>query len=383
MSRLSSPSPLRGGSASDSEPGWGFEKITAVVSAFFDDVYTPTRPLLRNGHPPHPRFARGGGMKKTLRMPRQAERASSLALRLHLRPAPLIIAVLGLVLMAHGTAPAKAEPSREIVYDHDTRIEVIEEGRGPLIVMLPSRGRGAEDFDKIASELANAGFRVLRPEPRGAALSRGSMQNLTLHDLASDVAAVIRIAGGGGPAIIVGHAFGSWVARMVAVDHPELVRGVVLVAAAAKAYPTGFPGASELSEAVRKSGDFTLSAAERMKYLRLAFFAPNSDATIWLHGWHPDADEAQSAAGRATGQSEWWSGGAVPLLDLQGELDPFKPRAMANEMRDEFGERVSVVVIANASHALIPEQPAAVTKAILAWINKLPSLESQGALTAK
>jgi pimeloyl-ACP methyl ester carboxylesterase len=60
------------------------------------------------------------------------------------------------------------------------------------------------------------------------------------------------------------------------------------------------------------------------------------------------------------------------LLDLQGELDPFKPRAMSNEMRDEFGERVSVVVIPNASHALMPEQPDAVAAAILAWIQKLP-----------
>jgi pimeloyl-ACP methyl ester carboxylesterase len=268
--------------------------------------------------------------------------------------------------------PARAEPELEIAFYDDIRIEVLAEGRGPLIVMLPSRGRGAEDFDGVADELVKAGFRVLRPQPRGAALSRGPMQNLTLHDLASDVAAVIRNAGDGGPAIIVGHAFGSWVARMTAVDHPELVRGVVMAAAAAKAYPSGFDGAKELSEAVRKSGDFTLPDPERLRYLRMAFFAPKSDASIWLQGWHPAADEVQSDAGRATKQSEWWSGGAVPLLDLQGALDPFKPRSAANEMREEFGERVSVVVIPDASHALMPEQPAAVTAAILGWIGKLP-----------
>jgi pimeloyl-ACP methyl ester carboxylesterase len=268
--------------------------------------------------------------------------------------------------------PARAEPEWEIAFYDDVRIEVIAEGRGPLIVMLPSRGRGAEDFDGVAGELVKAGFRVLRPQPRGAALSLGPMQNLTLHDLARDVAAVIRNAGDGGPAIIVGHAFGSWVARMTAVDHPDLVRGVVMVAAAAKTYPAGFDGAKDLSEAVRKSGDFTLPDNERLGYLRLAFFAPNSDANIWLQGWHPAADEVQSAAGRATKQSEWWSGGTVPLLDLQGELDPFKPRTMTNEMRDEFGQRVSVVVIPDASHALIPEQPNAVIDAILAWIGKLP-----------
>jgi pimeloyl-ACP methyl ester carboxylesterase len=269
------------------------------------------------------------------------------------------------------SSPAKAEPARQIISYDDVRIEVLSEGGGPLIVMLPSRGRGAEDFDAVAIDLAKAGFRVVRPQPRGAGQSRGPMHGLTLHDLARDVAAVIRHEGRG-PAVIVGHAFGSWVARMTAVDDPELVRGVVMAAAAAKAYPAGFSGAKELSEAVRKSGDPALADSDRMNYLRLAFFAPGNDAGVWLQGWYPDVDEAQSAAGRATRQSEWWAGGTAPLLDLQGALDPFKPRSAENEMREEFGERASVVVIPDASHALIPEQPAAVTAAIRAWIGKLP-----------
>jgi pimeloyl-ACP methyl ester carboxylesterase len=284
------------------------------------------------------------------------------------------LAVAALVvasMMGLGVISARAEPAREIISHDDVRIEVLAEGSGPLIVMLPSRGRGAEDFDAVAVELVKAGFRVVRPQPRGAGQSRGPMQGLTLHDLARDIAAVIRHEDRG-PAVLVGHAFGSWVARMTAVDDPDLVRGVVMVAAAAKAYPAGFTGAKELSEAVRKSGDPALSDSDRLNYLRLAFFAPGNDASVWLRGWYSGVDEAQSAAGRATRQSEWWSGGAAPLLDLQGELDPFKPRSAENEMREEFGERASVVVIPHTSHALIPEQPAAVTAAILAWIGKLP-----------
>jgi pimeloyl-ACP methyl ester carboxylesterase len=44
---------------------------------------------------------------------------------------------------------------------------VLAQGQGPLIVLLPSLGRGATDFDPIADRLADAAFRVLRPEPRG------------------------------------------------------------------------------------------------------------------------------------------------------------------------------------------------------------------------
>jgi pimeloyl-ACP methyl ester carboxylesterase len=274
-------------------------------------------------------------------------------------------------MMGLGAISAQAEPVREIISYDDVRIEVLSEGSGPLILMLPSRGRGAEDFDGIATELAKAGFRVVRPQPRGAGQSGGPMRGLTLHDLARDIAAVIRHEDRG-PAVIVGHAFGSWVARMAAVDYPGLARGVVMAAAAAKAYPAGFAGAKGLSEAVRRSGDPALSDSDRLSYLRLAFFAPGNDASVWLRGWYPEVDEVQSAAGRATKQSEWWSGGTAPLLDLQGALDPFKPRSAVNEMREEFGERASVVVIPHASHALMPEQPAAVTAAIIAWIGKLP-----------
>ena len=193
------------------------------------------------------------------------------------------------------------------------------------------------DFDAFAADIAKSGFRVLRPQPRGAGKSEGPMQNSTLHDFARDIAAVIRHQGNT-PAVIVGHAFGNWVGRMTATDTPDLVRGVVIVAAAAKAYPAGFAGAKELSDAVKKAGDLTRPEAERLEALRFAFFAPGHDARVWLSGWHPDVDESQFAAGRATKQSEWWPGGKAPLLDVQAELDPFKPRSMANEIKEEFGD---------------------------------------------
>src|SRR5204863_365240 len=128
------------------------------------------------------------------------------------------------------------ERTRGIVVRGDARIEVIAEGAGPLVVLLPSRGRESEDYDEVAAGIARAGFRVLRPQPRGTGASSGPMTGLTLHDFAGDVAAVIAHAGGG-PAVVAGHAFGNWVARMTATDHPQLVRGVIILAAAAKTYP--------------------------------------------------------------------------------------------------------------------------------------------------
>jgi len=273
-------------------------------------------------------------------------------------------------MLAVGTmsvdAMAQTDRHREVIRYADVSLDVIAEGRGPLIVLLPSRGRDSEDYDDVAAGIARAGFRVLRPQPRGIAGSTGPMDGITLHDLANDIAAVIEQEGHGAPAVIVGHAFGNWVARMTAVDHPKLVRGVIIAAAAAKRYPP------ELSAAVGKSGDPSLPDEERLKYLRYAFFAPGHDARIWLAGWWPDASRSQDRAAKATKQSEWWSAGSAPLFDLQAELDPFKPQASRNELKDEFGDRVTIAVIPGASHALIPEQPHAVVEAIVQWVRKLP-----------
>ena len=248
----------------------------------------------------------------------------------------------------------------------DARIEVIAEGAGPLVVILPSRGRGAGDYDDLARDIATAGCRVLRPQPRGIGGSKGPMRGLTLHDLARDVAAVIAHERAG-RAIVVGHAFGNWVARMTAADHPSLVRGVAILAAAAKTYP------KELAEAVTRCADTSLPAAERLKYLQFAFFAPGHDASEWLKGFHPEVNASQRAAGLATPVEEWWGAGRAPLLDLQAERDAFRPRATANEIREELGERVTVVTIRDAGHALVPEQPAAVASALIDWIRRLPT----------
>ncbi|MDC7789644.1 alpha/beta hydrolase [Rhodoplanes sp. TEM] len=277
----------------------------------------------------------------------------------------LTLGTLTVALAVLVTAATAADRRREIVRHGDVEIDVIVDGNGPAVVLLPSLARDSEDYDAVAEGLAAKGFRVLRPQPRGIGRSKGPMTGVSLHDFARDVATVIETLGGG-RAVVVGHAYGNWVARMTAVDHPALVRGVVIAAAAAKQY------APELSVAVTKAGNPSLPEEERLAALRFGFFAPGNDPRVWLDGWHPQVRDAQRAAAAAVKQSEWWSGGTAPLLDLQAEQDPFKPAAKRNEMKDEFGARVTVAVIPNASHALIPEQPQAVVDALAAWIATLP-----------
>ena len=253
---------------------------------------------------------------------------------------------------------------RMLLRNGASTIDLIDEGVGKPVVLLPSAGRDSLDFDVLAAGLASRGYRALRPQPRGTLGSTGPMTGITLHDLARDVAAVIAHANGG-PAVVAGHAFGNWVARMAAADHPSLVRGVALIAAAAKSIP------AELSAGVTACGDSATPEKERLRLLRKLFFAPGHDPADWLQGWHPAARTCQRSASAATPQAEWWGAGTAPILDLQAALDPFKPQEKRQELRDELGERVTVAVIADASHALIPEQPDAVVATLAQWMDGL------------
>jgi pimeloyl-ACP methyl ester carboxylesterase len=278
----------------------------------------------------------------------------------------------GAALLLVTTTAWGAGPRHVIVSYDSVRIEVLEQGKGPAILILPSLGRGAEDYDRVAALLVADGFRVLRPQPRGIGRSSGPMTGLTLHDYAADVAAVIEQRAKPS-AIVVGHAFGNFVARMLATDHPELVRAVVLAAASPGKVPPGSGPviAPDVREAIDKSGDRTLPTAERLRYLQRAFFAPGHDPHVWLNGWHEQAQKAESAASAATPVDQWFAAGRAPILDLQAEDDTVAPRKFAGVLKDALGERVTVVVIAHAGHALAPEQPQAMADAIAAYARHL------------
>ena len=247
------------------------------------------------------------------------------------------------------------------------RIAVHAEGRGPRVVMMPSLGRGAADFFDIAKRLAAAGLRAVCPEPRGLGGSMGPLHGITLHDYADDIAAVIR-HDGGEPTVVAGHAFGNFVARTMAADHPQLTRAVVLLAATHT-----WPLAPELRDSINKCHQMDLPEAVRLKHLQHVFFAPGNDARVWLDGWDEDVMHAERDATEATPKPEWWTAGKAPVLDVLSLQDPLSPPESIHTYRDQWGaDRVTLARIDHAAHALLPEQPVAVAQAIIDYVKTLP-----------
>lgn len=246
----------------------------------------------------------------------------------------------------------------------DAELECFSHGVGVPIILLPGGSLAVGYLSDLADTLAAAGLRAVRVNPRGAGGSTGPMDGLTLHDFAADIAGVIE-----GldlvPAYVLGHAFGNRIARTVAADRPELVRGVILVSAGGKVDPR-----PEAQRALQTLFTPTASEAEVLDAMRWMVGSPANAPSVWerfKNDRAPAAAGSQMAAARATPLDDWWAPpGDVPYLVIQGLKDEAAPAENGHLLKKELGDRVTVVDIPDAGHLQPLEAPGPVAEAVIA-----------------
>jgi pimeloyl-ACP methyl ester carboxylesterase len=284
------------------------------------------------------------------------------------------ISILGLVAVAvtfavFRCAPVFADEQVIVAKNGDARLRVFSEGRGPAIVLLPGQGRGPRDLDAGLAALVSAGYRVVRPEPRGFGESVGPVDGVDLRDIAADVAAAIE-ASHSAPAIVGGWAYGNRVARMLATERPQLVRGLVLIAAGGK-----FPPAPGVLESLRDVQDKSLPIEKRAEIARRISYGPNTSISIAdmrLDNASAATIKAQSLApSPSTPVESWWAGGKAPMLVLQGLHDVIAPPQNGRSLKQDYPDRVTLVEFADLGHSMVRERPDLVANAIASWATKL------------
>jgi pimeloyl-ACP methyl ester carboxylesterase len=284
----------------------------------------------------------------------------------------LAIRTLATVIVIAAVAqvgPAAGQEQVTFVQNGDAKLRVFMEGNGPGIVLLPGQGRGPRDFDDVAKHFVAAGYRVIRPEPRGFGESVGPVENVTLRDNAADVAAAIEKASVA-PAIVAGWAYGNRVARMLATERPDLVRGVVLIAAGGK-----YPPKPEVMTNVRRFQDKSLPLETRAEAARAALYGPKStiSATAMRLDEVSEATvKAQSLAPTPSIPLEsWWNGGKAPMLVLQGLQDAVAPPENGRSLRQDHPDRVTLVEFEDLGHAMVRERPDLIADAMVTWAREL------------
>jgi len=205
---------------------------------------------------------------------------------------------------------AQSNVDSQVVDVGEARIEVRSQGRGEVLVVLSGVGAEVSYLDAFVCTVADEGLRVLAINPRGAGGSRGPLVDLSLTDYAEDVAGVLESLNIRN-ATILGFGGGNRVARRLAVIRPDLVAGLVLVAAGL------VPGDAEAIALMQLWAEGEVPAEERVAAFRASMLSPDTapralDPPIV----DPTAFEAQMAALNATALEDWWSGGSCLLHNV-------------------------------------------------------------------
>jgi len=115
--------------------------------------------------------------------------------------------------------------------DHD--IVIAEMGSGPAVVFIHGSGPGASgvsNFRQNATAFAEAGFRVILPDLIGyGASSKPEDIDYTL-ELFTNTLYEALIAHGVEKAVLVGNSLGGGIAIQMALDHPDFVERMILMA---------------------------------------------------------------------------------------------------------------------------------------------------------
>lgn len=250
----------------------------------------------------------------------------------------------------------------------DSTIEVFISGSGEGLVLLPGLGVDVSIYEDLIPRLNKAGYKIICLNYRGIGGSVGSIQNLTLHDYADDVAGVIQYLGIG-PIHVVGAAFGNRVARCFAQDYPGLVKSVVLISAGGLIGPD--PDVAPIFQKMLTSGLEDMTDQEKREMIGLVLYSPATDISkVRYPGkvWY-DAIPSQAYAAQVTKLNDWWAGGNAPMLIIQGLDDRVAPPGNGRDLQSEFGERIKLIEVENAGHALLDEWPEIIADSIVSYLN--------------
>jgi pimeloyl-ACP methyl ester carboxylesterase len=270
----------------------------------------------------------------------------------------------------------------------------IEEGNGPLVLLLHGFPDTAHSWDQQISALAAAGYCAVAPYLRGyfpTEIPRDGFYDIAT--LATDIAELIRMLGGGKPVHLVGQDWGASISYSVLAAFPELVRRAVVMAVphpaqvknsmldakhVHRSFHWWFFQVPDLPEKAIAANDFAF-----IDYLWNYWASPGyhdaahlTDIKAMLR--EPGVLAATLGYYRAMFDKRNWDSRfeklraamdrpiEVPTLALCGsdDLRAELMRGQAQHFRGEY----SYEVVAGAGHFLHREKPTEVTRLVLRWL---------------
>lgn len=294
---------------------------------------------------------------------------------------------VGLLLLAAVGCRAPAIPSSERfpagspftareVRVEGTRIRYIETGHGIPVVLLHGLGASMYAWRKNLAPIAAAGFRVIAFDNRGFGYSdepATGYDNESYVRLTVTLLDSLRIP----DAVLVGHSMGGAIAAQVAIEHPERVRGLVLIGSAGLGAReplalriARWPLVGGAMVALRGRG---LTAS----LLKATYADPKKVTEADVDQYY--APTVQSGYGRALGRvlQQFRFDGlqgrlehvAAPTLVLWGEEDRLVPLALGRMIAIGI-PRAAFLSIPHAGHSVQEEAPDEVNRLIIKFLRE-------------
>jgi 3-oxoadipate enol-lactonase len=245
-------------------------------------------------------------------------------------------------------------------------------GEGPPLLLLHGWMFQSDlNWFRTYGPLAEAGYRVLAIDHRGHGRGLRAPGPFRLEDCAADAAAVVRELGIG-PVTAVGYSMGGPIAQLMARDHPDTVRALVLCATAPDWTERYMRRLWKAMGGLRLVLNLFPTSAWRGA-LRAGGFKDNQ-TTTWIaselsRGSSRDLAEAGRELGRF--DSRPWVGAldipaAVVVTARDRSVPPRKQRELAERLRatriEDQGDHDSVVVRGREFAAVLIDALAAVAE---------------------
>ena len=254
-------------------------------------------------------------------------------------------------------------------------LRVVDSGTGPAVVFLHGIGGLSYSWREQLGPVAAAGYRVVAIDLPGFGYSAKPRRGYGNADFRRVVVALLdslRLD----PAVLVGHSMGGEIAAEVALAHPARVQGLVLIGPAGLG--TRAPALLRVARWPIVGWIATALAGRRMvaRQLRSTHADPGrvSDAAVDQYY----APLREPGAGRAWRQTlrrfRFDSLGThvrriqVPTLLIWGAQDVWIPATYGRLMAVELPVS-ALIVVPDAGHNVMEEQPAVVNRALIDYLN--------------
>lgn len=259
----------------------------------------------------------------------------------------------------------------------------------PLVLLLHGFPECWWTWREVLPALGAAGYRAAAMDLRGFGGSDRPPSGYSLSNLADDVAGVVR-ALGYREAVVIGHGLGGQVGWVMAGRHPSMVRALVPVSAPHPAALRTLRGRLLSGTAVQYATlklpivpERTLSTSTGMEQLLRSWTGPHTRDRVASQAAYYAALLAQPGAahsaletlrqvrlGRQT-LAALSRPVRVPLLSIQGEVDPVQPaQAYARDTHHVDG-RLAQVTIRGVGHFPQEEAPERLTQALMPFLTEV------------